>query len=38
MSKKTNHDVAWAQWEYGCLFERAGESKPPLAVLFEDQP
>jgi len=30
------HDVAWAQWEYGCLFERDGRPKPPLAVLFPD--
>ncbi len=30
------HGVAWAQWEYGCLFERDGRAKPPLAVLFAD--
>ncbi|MBM4035502.1 MAG: hypothetical protein FJ291_27485 [Planctomycetes bacterium] len=29
------YDVAWAQWEYGCLFERDGTPRPPLAVLFE---
>ncbi len=28
------HHVAWAQWEYSCLFERDGTPKPPLAVLF----
>jgi hypothetical protein len=28
------HNVAWAQWEYGCLFERDGTPKPPLAILF----
>jgi endoglucanase len=30
------HNVAWAQWEYGCLFERDGRPKPPLAVLFAE--
>lgn len=32
------HNVAWAQWEYGCLFERDGRPKPPLAIVFEDRP
>jgi endoglucanase len=32
------HNVAWAQWEYSCLFERDGTPKPPLAVLFEKTP
>lgn len=32
------HHVAWAQWEYGCLFERDGTPKPPLAVLFAANP
>lgn len=30
------HNVAWAQWEYGCLFERDGRPGPPLTVLFGD--
>jgi len=32
------YGVAWAQWEYGCLFGRDGTSKPPLDVLFADRP
>lgn len=30
------HGVAWAQWEYGCLFTREGRARPPLAVVFEE--
>lgn len=30
-----DHRVVWAQWEYGCLYEKNGTPKPPLAVLFE---
>jgi len=31
------YNLAWAQWDYTCIFENDGTPKPPLAVLFDGQ-
>jgi hypothetical protein len=30
------HGVAWAQWQYKCLYTPEGQARPPVSVLFDN--